>query len=58
MSRVLPTGLLPITGLLALVLAWPRPRLFGSGAVIVGQVVAITVACIRLVWLGWITLWW
>ena len=58
MSWVLPTALLPVAGLLAFLLAWPRLRLSGSGAQRLGQVVAITVASIGLVWLGWLLLWW
>ena len=58
MSWLLPTELLPVAALLALVLAWPRLQVPRSAARLFGQVVAITVGCIALVWVGWLLLWW
>jgi hypothetical protein len=52
MTWVLPTELLPIAGLLALVGSWPRVRTSLSSGRLFGQVFAITLPIIGLVWLG------
>jgi hypothetical protein len=58
MPWLLPVELLSIAGLLALVLACPRLSGLISRIQFIGQVFVITVACIGLVWLGWLVLWW
>jgi hypothetical protein len=57
-SALLPIILLPISGLLALVVVWPRLREQHSNGRLVAEAVGTTLVTIALVWAAWVLLWW
>jgi hypothetical protein len=56
-SAVLPTALLPVAGVLALVLIWPRLRLQSSNGRLFAEAFGLALVAIALIWAAWVLLW-
>lgn len=56
MSWLLPTLLLPIAGVLALALVWPRMGQ-PSTTRLIAEAFAITLGAVGIVWAAWVALW-
>jgi hypothetical protein len=56
-SAVLPTALLPVAGVMALVMVWPRLQKQPSNGRLFAEAVGMTLVAIALVWTAWVVLW-
>jgi ammonia channel protein AmtB len=56
-SWVLPAELLPVAGLMALVLVWPRLHSQPSNGQLFAEAFGMALVAIALVWAGWVLLW-
>jgi hypothetical protein len=57
MPWLLPTAMLPVDGLLALVLVWPRLRAQPSSGRLVAEAFGVALVSTGLVWAAWVLLW-
>jgi hypothetical protein len=58
MSPMLPPVLLPIAGLLALVIVWPRLHEQPSNSRLFLKALGVGLSTIALIWAAWVLLWW
>jgi hypothetical protein len=57
MTALLPPALLPVAGVLALVLAWPRLRAQPATGRLVAEAFGLTLVALALVWAAWVVVW-
>jgi hypothetical protein len=57
MSAMTPPALLPVAGVLAFVLAWPRLRTQPSNSRLVAESFGMALVAIGIAWAAWVRLW-